>query len=541
MVAITRSRKQGLHSRAGHGAGRYPMYKEHRHTFVLPGEEELSPAASPTVEDNSFLFSVSAKAMSLAVASSLDEDWSFEAFKAIRWSANGGSPVCPYCGPSKLYELTRRRLWKCADCETQFSVTTGTMFSAHKLCFRVICMAIAVTVGQDQTLTAADACRALTISYKSAWDLLNRIRGAASMEPLCEAEPKPATFDIGRNRYWDGSCYSTRTWWTAPEKEALQRFIKVGYSPDDVAPALGRTQKSMAHYARDSGISLPKDWQTALGLKKRIASPRRVALAYPYILKQRPEHGDLLALNDLVPRAYPDQMRADICQEMMLAVLEGRVTIEDIKANRKESAWFLKKFYMANYEDSGHAVSLTGHEDEDRNYDEVASSIAAQDWHSNQVYERTKYINAMSIGFQPPTQIEDVWQHEVNQTARYLSARGQVFSFAETASLLENDGFRRPSDNNYRSHAMDRGAERFGLRLDGRALREIGNRIDAGDAKFVEEENDVIALYLVEYGGQRLPVVYNRDQHSVITILETGKARLTGAWIKRHEPLRVGG
>lgn len=514
------------------------MYKEHRHTFVeLDGNPSLV-RENLAEQDNSFLFSANAKAMTLATAQSLTEDEAYAAFKAIRWAPDG-EPRCPRCGSSNLYVIGAGRRWRCREVH-DFTATSGTLFANHKLCFGVICAAIAVTVGANPISNAREIGTALRINYRSAWALLNQIRIVAEMAPLADVADDPAIFEIGRRRYVDDLLFSTRSHWTDPEKVALRKFVNTGYSPEDVAPTLGRSISSIAWYARDlPGIVLPPEW-AALVRSKRIATPRRVALAYPYIMKSRPEHADLLALNDLVPRAYPDQMRADICQEMMLAVLEGTVTIDEIKANREKSAWFLKKFYMANHEQAGHAISLTGHEDEDRNYDEIASSIAAQDWHDGQVHERTRFVNAMSVRFQPPTQIDDVWQHEVSQTARYFSARGRMYSFAETASLMENEGFRRPSDNNYRSHAMDRAAERFGLRLDGRALREIRNRIDAGDAKFVEEENDAIALYLVECGGRRLPVVYNRHQHSVITILEPGKARLTGTWIKRHEPLRVG-
>jgi hypothetical protein len=58
-------------------------------------------------------------------------------------------------------------------------------------------------------------------------------------------------------------------------------------------------------------------------------------LQFPYIAKPRPEHADILALNDLVPKTLPHHMRSDICQEMMLAVLEGKTTIEQIEGLRK--------------------------------------------------------------------------------------------------------------------------------------------------------------------------------------------------------------
>ena len=412
--------------RSRHNKGRKPPYKEHRLTFVSP-DPHLTPTVGVTAGDNSFLFSENAKALTLATASALTEPDAYGAFKSIRWAATEGQPVCPLCGERKLYERAYRRMWKCSACQTEFTVTTGTIFAARKICFRVICMAIAVTVGPDRTFTAAEACRSLTIAYKSAWDFLNRIRAAASMEPLHEREPRPETFAIGRARYWDGALYSTRTWWQDSEKDALQNFIKGGFSPSDVAPALGRSPTSIAHYARDSGIRLPKDWSNLIAPRREL-TPRRIALSYPYIMTRKAEHADLLALNDLVPRAYPEHMRADICQEMMAAVLEGSVTIDEIKANLQQSAWFLKKFWMSNYEDGGRAISFQN-VDDGWGADSVESRIAAKEWHHEQFAERTRFAGTV-MTYAPATQVEDTW---ISQIHRQAEATG--LSFDEAAEL----------------------------------------------------------------------------------------------------------
>ncbi|MGZ8795492.1 MAG: transposase, partial [Gaiellaceae bacterium] len=56
-----------------------------------------------------------------------------EYLESIRWP---DGPVCPHCGESerKPYFLKnqKRRLWKCAACRKQFTVTVGTIFeSSH--------------------------------------------------------------------------------------------------------------------------------------------------------------------------------------------------------------------------------------------------------------------------------------------------------------------------------------------------------------------------------------------------------------------------
>ena len=67
----------------------------------------------------------------------------------LRW---GDKPICPHCGSvRKPYFLkpsngtsrttrrgtsTERRLWKCADCRRQFTVTVGTVFHGSKIPIR---------------------------------------------------------------------------------------------------------------------------------------------------------------------------------------------------------------------------------------------------------------------------------------------------------------------------------------------------------------------------------------------------------------------
>ena len=57
-----------------------------------------------------------------------------EYLESIRWP-NG--PVCPHCGEAerKHYRLKSqtRRLWKCAACRKQFTVTVGTIFEASHI------------------------------------------------------------------------------------------------------------------------------------------------------------------------------------------------------------------------------------------------------------------------------------------------------------------------------------------------------------------------------------------------------------------------
>lgn len=447
MAAITKSKKQGLHSRAGHGAGRKPQYKE--------------------------------SSVALGVA------WDKRAWLNVSSRSQDDSR-----------DRARNRI--SPDDQHKLRQAFAAGLSGRRA---------AEIIGIDKNTAYA-------------WFKTFGQRPIIEKQPIEDA-PKPlsanAVAKLGKI-------------------EQLKTAFARGMSIRLAAKTAGVAKQTAADWCERFQISRAKITK----MLSRDGGLTSVSYSYPYFTSDKAEQADLLAICECVPHSYSEDMRADICQEMMLAIIEGTTTIDEIKLNREKSSWFFKKFYRENYEQAGRAISLTEQQNEDRNYDETASSIAAQDWHANQVYEDTKYINAMSAHFQPPTQIDDVWRQEVDLTRRYLLTLGQIYSFAETASLMENEGFRRPKADKGRTHAMDRALERHGLRLNRREVKEIGNRIDAGNARFVEEENDAIALYLVEYGGRRLPVIYNRIERFIITILEDGCRRLNGNRIKWHESPTVG-
>ena len=66
----------------------------------------------------------------------MGEDEAFALFRAMRWHATGGDPVCPACGCLACYEYHTRRLFKRKACGKQFSVTSGTIFHGRKLPMR---------------------------------------------------------------------------------------------------------------------------------------------------------------------------------------------------------------------------------------------------------------------------------------------------------------------------------------------------------------------------------------------------------------------
>src|SRR5580658_3195715 len=94
-----------------------------------------------------FLLSARAKTLSLSAALRMTDQEVEAAFRAIRWAATDGKPVCPHCECAIVYEARRpsgASRYRCKACGKDFSVTSGTLFAFHKLPVRVYLGAIAI-------------------------------------------------------------------------------------------------------------------------------------------------------------------------------------------------------------------------------------------------------------------------------------------------------------------------------------------------------------------------------------------------------------
>lgn len=161
---------------------------------------------------------------------------------------------------------------------------------------------------------------------------------------------------LARPRY-GGSWCGTRSHWTDTDEAQLRVLCEAGADVEKSADALGRSPTSIAHRARDTGLLVPTAWSKLI-TPKRVAklTVPRFALSYPFIIRKRDEHADLLAVNSLVPHGLPG--REDVCQEIMLALWEGKITLDQLKANRSNVRSFVRAFTVENYEGGGYAMSL---------------------------------------------------------------------------------------------------------------------------------------------------------------------------------------
>jgi len=127
-----------------------------------------------------FLLSTKARTLGLATVLRLSDDEAYDAFKAIRFADNGGEAFCPKCGSVDLYNLPRRKMWRCkaAECGCQFSVTSGTIFASRKLSIRDYLAAIAIFTNGAKGYSALQLSRDLDCQYKTAFVLSHKLREA---------------------------------------------------------------------------------------------------------------------------------------------------------------------------------------------------------------------------------------------------------------------------------------------------------------------------------------------------------------------------
>ncbi len=107
------------------------------------------------------------------------------AFRNIRWHDTDGAPVCPSCGGLDAYSARRPSgllRFRCKACAKDFTITSGTLFAAHKAPLRSYLAAIAVFMNEVKGKNALALSRDLNMSHKACWVLLHKVREAMAEE-----------------------------------------------------------------------------------------------------------------------------------------------------------------------------------------------------------------------------------------------------------------------------------------------------------------------------------------------------------------------
>ncbi len=103
----------------------------------------------------------------------------------LRWP-NG--IICPLCGESrKIHKYSARLIYKCADCNKQFSVRKGTIFEESRLPLRKWFAATWLVTTHRKGISSYQLAREVGVTQKTAWFMLGRLREVA--EGLNGGEP----------------------------------------------------------------------------------------------------------------------------------------------------------------------------------------------------------------------------------------------------------------------------------------------------------------------------------------------------------------
>jgi len=101
-----------------------------------------------------------------------------EHLEAMRWN---GQIVSPFDKDSKVYKCAGRK-YKCKNTGKYFNVRTGTIFDDTKLPLQKWFIAIYLVANHKKGISSHQLARDLSITQKSAWFVLHRVRYAFGHE-----------------------------------------------------------------------------------------------------------------------------------------------------------------------------------------------------------------------------------------------------------------------------------------------------------------------------------------------------------------------
>ena len=103
-----------------------------------------------------------------------DEQVCIDEVASLRWP--DGKPTCPACGGQDHYYLAKQKRWKCKECHKQFSVKIGTIFEDSPIPLNKWLLAMWMIGNCKNGVSSYEIHRAIGVSQKSAWFMLQRLR-----------------------------------------------------------------------------------------------------------------------------------------------------------------------------------------------------------------------------------------------------------------------------------------------------------------------------------------------------------------------------
>lgn len=132
-----------------------------------------------------FLKTARARSLSLVDVMRMTEAEAETLFCQVRWPETDGAPICPKCGSLSAYNCRRPHgapRWRCKDCRADYSITSGTLFAAHKLPLQLYLAAVAIFCNEVKGKSMLALSRDLGIQYKTAFVLAHKMREAMASD-----------------------------------------------------------------------------------------------------------------------------------------------------------------------------------------------------------------------------------------------------------------------------------------------------------------------------------------------------------------------
>ena len=103
-----------------------------------------------------------------------DPQRAFDYACQLRWP--NGKVTCPRCGGAKHSFIKTRRIWFCYDCKKQFTLKVGTVFEDSAITLDKWMTAFWMLVNCKNGVSSLEIHRALGVTQKTAWFMLQRLR-----------------------------------------------------------------------------------------------------------------------------------------------------------------------------------------------------------------------------------------------------------------------------------------------------------------------------------------------------------------------------
>ena len=116
------------------------------------------------------------KTLQQAIVYFSDPDRAFEYAKSLRWP--DGKVICPRCSSDSNYFIKTRKLWLCRGCDKQFTLKVNTIFEDSALGMDKWMAAFWMLVNCKNGISSMEIHRAIGVTQKSAWFMLQRLRTA---------------------------------------------------------------------------------------------------------------------------------------------------------------------------------------------------------------------------------------------------------------------------------------------------------------------------------------------------------------------------